>query len=84
MRQLSEAEVWSLAGELECPVIKKAESEPMEAAVCLKKFPTGYVLGISDKIQGIEFWYTTDLDHATQAYNTKLLLMQTTGSPLTG
>ncbi len=82
LRQLSEAEVWSMAGDVDCPVIAKAESAPMEAAVCLKELPTGYVLGLSDNVNGIEFWYTTDLDQAKKAYSKSLQLMQTTGSAL--
>jgi hypothetical protein len=39
MREVSEAEVVSMAGEFDCPVLAKEESEEMEAAVCLKKFP---------------------------------------------
>jgi hypothetical protein len=45
MREITEDEAIRLAGDAECPVLRKEESDPMEAAVCLKRFPTGYVLG---------------------------------------
>ena len=54
MREVSEAEVVSMAGESDCPVLGKEESEEMEAAVCLKQFPQGYVLGLSDKLEDLK------------------------------
>jgi len=44
MREVSEHEVIEMAGESDCPVSGKEESEELEAAVCLKQFPQGYVL----------------------------------------
>jgi hypothetical protein len=41
MREVSEDEVMEMAGESDCPVLSKEESEEMEAAVCLKQFPQG-------------------------------------------
>ena len=53
MREVSEAEMVAMAGESDCPVLGKEESEEMEAAVCLKQFPQRYVLGISDKLEDL-------------------------------
>jgi hypothetical protein len=57
MREVSESEVVSLAGESDCPVLGKEESEAMEAAVCLKQFPQGSVLGISDKLEDLKLFF---------------------------
>jgi hypothetical protein len=53
MREVSEAEVAAMVGESDCPVLGKEEAAEMEAAVCLKQFPQGYVLGISDKLEDL-------------------------------
>ena len=54
MREVSEHEVIEMAGDSGCPVLGKEESEELEAAVCLKQFSQGYVLGISDKIEDLK------------------------------
>jgi hypothetical protein len=54
MREVSEHEVIEMAGDFGCPVLGKEESEELEAAVWLKQFPQGYVLGISDKIEDLK------------------------------
>jgi hypothetical protein len=68
MREVSEAEVVSMAGEFDCPVLAKEESEEMEAAVCLKKFPQGYVLNISDKLEDLRLFFTPSREEADKWY----------------
>jgi hypothetical protein len=81
MREISEDEAFRLAGEADCPVLRKEESDPMEAAVCLKRFPTGYVLGVSDKVRDLQIWFTEDLASAEQRYNEFVSLMKSHGTP---
>lgn len=81
MREISEEEAVRLAGEAGCPVLRKEESDPMEAAVCLKRFPTGYVLGISDKVDDLQIWFTDDLAVAEQRYDEYVTLMRSHGTP---
>lgn len=68
MRELSEEQVFSLAGLAEGPVIGKQESEPMEAAVCLKRFPGGHVLGASDRNRELKLWFSEDLAEARESH----------------
>ena len=51
-----------------CPVLGKEESEEMEAAVCLKQFPQGYVLGISDKHEDLKLLFTPSREEADKWY----------------
>ena len=81
MLKISEEEAFTLAGESECPVLHKEESDPMEAAVCLKAFPAGYVLGVGDKVQDLHIWFTTDLDEAQRHYDEHGRIMRETGTP---
>jgi hypothetical protein len=81
MREISEHDAFDLAGDADCPVLAKEESEAMEAAVCLKAFPQGYVLGVSDKAHGLRIWFTTDKAVAVGHYGRYLALMQHCGTP---
>lgn len=69
---------------MDCPVLKKAESEAMQAAVCLKEFPDGYVLGVSNKREGLHLWFTKDHALAEKYYHDYLSKMQSNGTPLGG
>jgi hypothetical protein len=68
MREVSEHEVIEMAGDSGCPVLGKEESEELEAAVCLKQFPQGNVLGISDKIEDLKFLFTPSKEEAEKCY----------------
>ncbi len=70
-----------LIGEAHCPVILKSESDALEAAVCLKKTPSGYLLGVSDKNHELCFFFGTSLLEAKQLYVQYQAVMQKTGSP---
>jgi len=54
----------------------------MEAAVCLKKFPTGYVLGASDKLNGLHIWFSNDYTVMETMYSMLVQVMKTRGTPL--
>lgn len=81
MREISEAEAYEMAGDADCPVLRKDESDPMEAAICLKRFPQGYILGVSDKANDLRIWFTTDLAMAEEHYDRYLSLMREHGTP---
>jgi hypothetical protein len=81
MREITEDEAFAMAGEADCPVLSKEESDPMEAAVCLKRFPDGYVLGASDKVKDLRIWFTTDLAAARAQYDEFVKTMRRTGTP---
>ncbi len=70
-----------MAGDAECPVLRKEESDPMEAAVCLKRFPVGYILGISDKVENLKIWFTVDLAEAEAHYDACVRRMREVGTP---
>ena len=84
MREIMEHEAVAMAGEAECPVLRKQESEAMEAALCLKRFPDGYVLGASDRAHDLKLWFTTDLAVAREHYDELARTMAATGSPFGG
>lgn len=81
MRQITEEEAFALAGDHECPVLRKEESDPMEAAVCLKQFPQGFVLGVSDKANDLVIWFSTDREAAEKRYDEYVACMRNTGTP---
>lgn len=82
MREITEEEAFELAGDSECPVLMKDESDPLEAAVCLKTFPSGYVLGASDKVNDLRLWFTTERVEAETEYFRLVEVMRSQGSPL--
>ena len=81
MREVSETEVLSMAGESDCPVLGKEESEAMEAAVCLKQFPQGYVLGISDKLEDLKLFFTPSREEADKWYRHYSARLREYGTP---
>jgi hypothetical protein len=84
MREITEDEPLEMAGDSDCPVLAKEESDEMEAAVCLKRFPQGYVLGVSDKIQDLSLWFTSDKALADQHYARFVARMRRFGTPFGG
>jgi hypothetical protein len=84
MREVSEDEVIELAGESDCPVLGKEESQELEAAICLKQFPQGYVLGISDKIEDLKLLFTPSREEAKKCYQHYIACMRGFGTPLAG
>jgi hypothetical protein len=81
LRKITEEEVFAIAGDNECPVLSKEEAAEMEAAVCLKRFPDGYVLGISDKVRDLHLWFTADPVVAEEQYQRYVQVMRQSGTP---
>lgn len=84
MREVTEGEAFELVGEAECPVLRKEESDPIEAAVCLKKFPTVFLLGASDKLRDLRLWVFDDLATAEVEYEALVGRMRQYGTPFGG
>jgi hypothetical protein len=84
MREVSEAEVAAMVGESDCPVLGKEEAAEMEAAVCLKQFPQGYVLGISDKLEDLKLFFTPRREEADRWYQHYLVRLRQFGTPFGG
>ena len=82
MRRISEAEANRLGQDFDCPVVAKAESEPMEAAVCLKRLREGFLLGVSDVTDELRLWYLDDEALARHHYDRLVGIMHTHGTPL--
>lgn len=64
IKKVSIKEVVGLSGDAkEFPVLIKEENDITESAVCLKKLPKGYMLGISSETKEVlELYYSTDYD----------------------
>jgi hypothetical protein len=80
-REISELDAYALAERSECPVLGKEECAPQQAAVCLKRMPVGYVLGISDSRHAPKLWYTADLGAARERFSVFVEKMRRSGSP---
>jgi hypothetical protein len=82
MQQISEEEAHRLAGDADCPVLFKEENDITESAVCLKKFPGGYVLGIScDRDNVFELFFSDNYDEIARYYEDYVNTMHQNGSP---
>ena len=82
MREISEAVAIELAGDADCPVVSKDENEETESAVCLKKFPDCYVLGVStDLTDTFKLYAFDDLAPAKAEYDRFVSIMRRTGTP---
>jgi hypothetical protein len=81
MRQIDEDEAFALAGECACPVLREEEADEMEATVCFKQFPCGYVLGASDKVRDLQLWFTSKWAVAEKEYERYVSIMRACGSP---
>lgn len=80
-REISELDAYALAGRARCAVLGKEESLAQRAAVCLKRMPVGYVLGISDERHDLKLWYTADLGAARKRFAVCVETMRRSGSP---
>jgi len=82
MEILTEAQVWALAGGEDPPVLAKEERDDTQSAVCLKRFATGFVLGVSSEtLDRIEFYRFNGEASAFEAFNRCVELMNRTGLP---
>ena len=83
MREVSEDEVIEMAGELRLSGAGKEESDEMDA-VCLKQFPQGYVLGISDKHEDLKLLFTPSREEADKWYQHYRARLREFGTPFGG
>ena len=83
MKEITEEEASKLAeGGTEFPIIIKEEDDRTESAVALKKFPTGYVLGISCDTENIfKLFFSENLDEITEYCNKYLKTLRDRGNP---
>ena len=83
MKEITEEEAYALAkGGTEFPIIIKEEDDRTQSAVTLKKFPTGYVLGISCDTENIfKLFFSQDIDEITEYGNKYLKVLKNKGNP---
>ena len=84
MREVSQDEVVAMAGESDCPVLGKEESDEMEPVVCLKQFPQRYVLGISDTLAGLKLLFTPTGEEGDMWYQHYIARLWEFGTPFGG
>lgn len=83
IKEISEQEAFKLAeGADEFPVLVKEENDGSESAVCLKKFPTGFILGVScDTKEVFKLYYSEDYDELFDKCEYYLEIMRKKGHP---
>jgi hypothetical protein len=82
MKEITEAEAIELARGADCPVISQETNDETDSDVCLKKFPSCYVLGAScDATDTFKLYGFDDLDTAKAEYETFVGVMRRTGTP---
>lgn len=82
MREISEEEADRLAGDAKPPLLAKQENDATESAVALKRFPDGYLLGISCDTTGrFQLFALSDEAAARSAYERHVRQMEVTGTP---
>ncbi|OJJ20173.1 hypothetical protein BKI52_17015 [marine bacterium AO1-C] len=83
IEKITPAEAHKLAiGAEEFPVMVKEENEQSESAVCLKKFPTGFVLGIScDTKDLFELYFSENYELIKNKCDFHIGIMKTKGHP---
>ncbi len=82
MRRITEQEAWRTAGDEEPPVLGKVEHDATESAVTLKRWPAGFVLGIScDLDDRFELYAIDEEAEARAQFERHVEQMQTTGRP---
>ncbi|WP_299272594.1 hypothetical protein [uncultured Psychroserpens sp.] len=83
IKKITENEAIELSGDaIEFPVISKEENDKTQSAVCLKKMPAGYLLGISSETKNkLELYYSNDYEIMQNKYDKCMKLMEETGFP---
>lgn len=84
IHEITEEQAYKLAeGATEWPIIIKEENDNTESAVTLKKFPTGYVLGVScDTEDAFKLYFSENLDEITEFTNSFLAKLRKNVNPL--
>lgn len=83
MREITEEEAYKLAeGGTEFPIIIKEEDDKTESAVALKKFPTGFILGVSCDTENLfRLFYSENKEEITELCNKYLKILREKGNP---
>ena len=83
IQEITEEEAYKLAeSETEFPILIKEEDEKTESAVTLKKFPTGYILGVScDTENKFKLFFSKNLDEMTTLCKNYLAKLREKGNP---
>lgn len=82
MREISEEEANRLGGEAIAPVLMKVENDATESAVCLKRLPNGFLLGVSCETKGVmRLFLFEDERLAHIALQKHAIQMENTGFP---
>ncbi len=83
MKEITEEEAYKLAeGATEFPLLIKEEDEQTESAVALKKFPTGYVLGVSCDTENIfRLFFSDNPDEIMTLCKSYLAKLREQGNP---
>ena len=83
MKEISETEAYRLAnGGTEFPLLIKKEDDVTESAVALKKFPGGYVLGVScDSKNMFKLFFSKNIDEIMELCNAYLTVLRERGNP---
>lgn len=83
MKEITEEEAYRLAQNgTEFPIIIKEEDDRTESAVALKKFPTGYVLGVScDTKNMFKLFFSENFDEIMEQCNKYVKVLREKGNP---
>jgi len=83
MKEITEEEAYKLAESgTEFPIMIKEEDDRTESAVTLKKFPTGYVLGVSCDTENIfKLFFSESIDEIMKYCNQYLKILREKGNP---
>jgi hypothetical protein len=83
MIEITEEEAYKLAeGATEWPIVVKEEDEKTESAVTLKKFPTGYLLGVSCDTEDLfKLFFSKDFCEISELCNKHLKILREQGNP---
>ncbi|WP_338792458.1 hypothetical protein [Bernardetia sp. MNP-M8] len=83
IREITEEQAYKLAeGAKDFPVLVKEEDEITESAVTLKKFPTGYLLGVScDTKDLFKLFFSPNLNEMTLLTESYIMNLREKGNP---
>lgn len=82
MREITETAAMELAQDADCPVVAEEANGETESSVCLKKFPSCYVLGASCELTDTYKYYAfDDIESAKAGYEKLVGVMRAKGTP---
>jgi hypothetical protein len=82
MTEITEAEAISIVGGAEGDVVAEATNAETDSSVCLRKFPSRFVLGAScDVTDTYKYFAFDDLETAQAQFDELTGMMRSTGTP---